>query len=236
MDDRVSIVIPALNERVVLPPTLAELQPARREGHEVILVDGGSDDGTPEVAGGYVDLLVVEDRGRARQMNAGARQAGGDTLLFLHADTLLPWDSLQGMLREFPASGRCWGRFDVRLSGRRRAFRMIETMINLRVRWSAIATGDQAIFVRRGVFEEVGGYPEIAVMEDIALTRRLKRRSRPLCLRQRVTTSSRRWEERGVTRTILLMWWLRLAFVLGADPDHLAASYRESESGSDREV
>jgi rSAM/selenodomain-associated transferase 2 len=221
----VSFVIPALNEADRVAQTLSELQRARSEGHQVILVDGGSEDGTPEIAGPHVDLLVIADRGRATQMNAGARQASGDVLLFLHADTLLPWDALQAMLKQLGASSRTWGRFDVRLSSDRFMLRLIGSLINRRTRLTGIATGDQAIFVRRQVFETVGGFPEIALMEDIAISRRLNKLSRPLCLREYVTTSSRRWEERGILRTTLLMWWLRLAYAFGADPERLARAY-----------
>jgi rSAM/selenodomain-associated transferase 2 len=191
----------------------------------VILVDGGSEDGTPEIAGSAVDLLVISDRGRAIQMNAGARQAGGDIYIFLHADTLLPWESLQAMLGQFGASDSAWGRFDVRLSNDRFMLRLIGWLINRRTRLTGIATGDQAIFVRREAFETIGGFPEIALMEDIEISRRLKRLTPPLSLREHVTTSSRRWDERGIVRTTLLMWRLRLAYAFGADPERLAKKY-----------
>lgn len=158
-------------------------------------------------------------------MNAGARQARGDVLMFLHADTVVSAEALAALLTEFPASGRSWGWFDVRLSGRHPMLRVVERLMNVRSRLTGITTGDHAIFVRRATFEEVGGYPDIPLMEDIALSRRLKRASRPLCLAQPVITSSRRWEEKGILRTILLMWRLRLAYALGADPHRLARSY-----------
>ena len=147
-------------------------------------------------------------------------------MLFLHADTIVPPGAMAAFLADFPASRWAWGRFDVRLSGHNFMLRVVEKMMNIRSRLSGIATGDQAIFVRREAFERVGGYPEIPLMEDIALSRALKRLSRPLCIREPVVTLSRRWEEEGILRTIFLMWRLRLAYALGADPHRLARSYR----------
>lgn len=221
----VSIIIPALNESSRLETTLAALQGMREAGHEAILVDGGSGDATREIAAPRVDHVLLGPRGRARQMNAGARKARGDILLFLHADTILPPDSIAAFLEEFPSSGRSWGRFDVRLSGRGPLLRLTAHLMNLRSRLTGIATGDQAIFVQREAFEAIGGFPEIPLMEDIAISRALRRLSGPLCIRRPIVTSSRRWEERGVWRTILLMWRLRLAYFLGADPRRLARSY-----------
>lgn len=221
----VSVIIPALNESRQIEPTLSALQGMREAGHEAILVDGGSEDGTREIAAPLVDRVLLRPRGRARQMNAGAREARGDVLVFLHADTFLPPDSVSALLDEFPSSGRSWGRFDVRLSGRGSLLRLTAHLMNVRSRLTGIATGDQAIFVRRETFERIGGYPDIPLMEDIAISRALKRVSRPICIRRPIVTSSRRWEGRGVCRTILLMWWLRLAYYLGADPRRLARSY-----------
>jgi rSAM/selenodomain-associated transferase 2 len=158
-------------------------------------------------------------------MNAGARLATGDVLLFLHADTVLPMDA-DRLVGEALGAGRAWGRFDVRLSGLGRALRVIEALINLRSCLSGIATGDQALFVRREAFERAGGFPDIALMEDVALSRRLKSYGRPACVHVPVVTSSRRWEEGGVVRTVLLMWWLRLAYWIGVDPARLARWYR----------
>jgi len=222
---KVTIIIPVLDDGAQLRRTLPTLQGFRQSGHELILVDGGSGDDTREIAASSVDIILDSNRGRALQMNAGARGAGGELLLFLHADTLLPPEAMSALLAELPDSGRRWGRFNVRLSGRRRMFRVIETMMNHRSRLSGIATGDQAIFVEKHLFDKAGGYPEIPLMEDVALCRLLKRFGRPLCIRQPVITSSRRWEEQGIWRTILLMWRLRLAYALGADPHDLAKSY-----------
>jgi rSAM/selenodomain-associated transferase 2 len=225
MNETVSVIIPTLNERAHVSATLAPLQGMRRSGHEVILVDGGSDDGTAELASSQVDRVVQSARGRALQSNAGAREARGDVLLFLHADTVIPPETMTAFLDEFPSSPHVWGRFDVRLSGNHFMFRVLENLMNIRSRLSGIATGDHAIFVRRESFEKIGGYPEIPLMEDIAISRRLKREGRPFRPSRPVVTSSRRWEEKGILKTILLMWRLRLAYALGADPRDLARSY-----------
>jgi len=222
---RISIIVPALDEAAGIRSALAPLQPLRERGHEVIVVDGGSSDGTPDLAAPLADRVIASPRGRAVQQNAGAAAASGDILLFLHADTRLADGAdalvLDGLLR----TRRGWGRFDVRLSGRHPLLRVVERMIGIRSRLSGIATGDQAIFVRREWFQRVGGFPDLPLMEDVAITRALKRLGPPLCLRACVTTSSRRWEERGVARTILLMWRLRWAYFRGADPAELARRY-----------
>lgn len=223
-----SIIIPALNEASGIAETLQHLQTLRRRGHEVILADGGSRDATVALAQPWVDEVIHSSLGRALQMNAGAQAAHGQTLVFLHADTQLPpnADSLiLGALEKRP-----WGRFDVRLSGAHPLLRSVEWMMNWRSRVTGIATGDQAIFVRRETFQNAGGFPIIPLMEDIALSRALKRLGPPLCLRARVVTSSRRWEQRGLMRTILLMWWLRLAYALGADPGQLAKRYYSGDT------
>ena len=221
-----SIVIPTLNEAAEIAGALDALQPLRARGCEVIVADGGSADGTVELARPLADRVLVAEHGRARQQNAGAAVATGDVLLFLHADTRLPPDADRIVLGRLEMSGRGWGRFDVRLTGRHPLLRVIERMIGARSRLSGIATGDQAIFVRRDWFERAGGFPDIPLMEDVALSKALARLGPPLCLRDTVTTSSRRWEQRGVIRTMLLMWRLRLEFWLGADPARLAERYR----------
>ncbi|MBV9109823.1 MAG: TIGR04283 family arsenosugar biosynthesis glycosyltransferase [Gemmatimonadetes bacterium] len=226
MPPPLSIVIPTLNEAAGVEATLAALQPLRARGCEVIVADGGSTDGTPELAHPHADRVVMSERGRARQQNAGAAAATGDVLLLLHADTRLPDGADEMVLDGLRRSGRGWGRFDVRLTGRHPMLRVIERMIGLRSRISGIATGDQAIFVRRDWFDRAGRFPDIPLMEDVALSKALKRLGPPLCLRAAVTTSSRRWESRGIARTIVLMWRLRLAYALGADPAELAERYR----------
>lgn len=225
-DASISIIVPMLNERAALPELLSHLAPLRRRGCEVWLVDGGSDDGSPELAtaGGYP--VLHSGRGRARQMNAGARAVNGDILLFLHADTRLPDDADRLLVLALASSDRIWGRFDVRIAGRSRWLILVATLMIWRSRLTGIATGDQAIFVRRDAFAAVGGFPDQPLMEDIELSRRLKRLSRPLCIKARATTSGRRWEARGVWRTILLMWSLRFAYWRGASVESLAARYR----------
>ena len=222
---RLSIIIPALNESRVLQANLPHLQPLRNSGHEVILVDGGSTDDTLAMAKSMVDRLVHTSQGRASQMNAGANVASGGIFLFLHADTLLPDAADDMVVQSMQGAEASWGRFDVILSGSDRLFRAVEFLMNVRSRVTGIATGDQAMFVNRRLFEAVSGFPEIPLMEDIALSRSLKKISPPLCLRHRVTTSSRRWEQRGILRTVVLMWCLRCAYALGTDPRRLARIY-----------
>jgi len=221
---RLSIVVPALDESSGIEHCLEPLQAARARGHEVIVVDGGSRDATPQLARPLADRVLTAARGRATQMNAGAAAARGEGLVFVHADTRVG----ESADREVAAalSLAPWGRFDVHITGRHPLLRVIATMMNLRSRLTGIATGDQAIFVRRAVFESLGGFAEIPLMEDIELSRRLRRAAWPVCLRARVATSGRRWESRGVLRTVALMWRLRLAYRLGADPARLAERYR----------
>lgn len=221
----VSVIVPTLNESAQIATTLSALRDLRRAGHEVILVDGGSEDGTRDIATPWVDRVLLGPAGRAVQQNAGALEARGDTLLFLHADTVIPPEAMAEFLDGFPASRRVWGWFDVTLNGSHFMFRVVETLMNARARLSRITTGDHAIFVKRAAFERVGRYPEIPLMEDVAISRLLKGEGRPYCPDRPIVTSSRRWEEKGILRTILLMWRLRLAYALGADPRRLARSY-----------
>jgi rSAM/selenodomain-associated transferase 2 len=220
-----SIIIPALNEAEGIAAALQALQPLRAQGVEVVVVDGGSRDDTATLARPLADAVLAAPRGRARQMNAGAAAARGDILLFLHADCLLPAAAdgllIDGLLR----ARRSWGRFDVRIASRHPMLRIVALLMNARSRLTGIATGDQGIFATRTLFEAVGGFPEIALMEDIEISRRLKKYGPPLCLRHRIAVSPRRWEKHGILRTILLMWRLRLAYWLGADPDKLAMRY-----------
>ncbi len=219
-----SIIIPVLDEAATISARLAALQALRQRGAELIVVDGGSRDGTGDLARAAVDRFLVTVRGRATQMNAGAGTSQGGVLLFLHADTTLPAQA-DALIQRAVARGALWGRFDVTIDGRHRLLRVVERMMNLRSRLTGITTGDQAIFVRQDVFARAGGFPELPLMEDIALSRRLLRLARPACLRARVLTSGRRWEKNGVVRTILLMWSLRLRYFLGADPARLAVRY-----------
>jgi rSAM/selenodomain-associated transferase 2 len=222
---RLSIIIPVLDEEAEIAHVLAALAPLRSRGVETIVVDGGSRDRTVALAAPLADRLITAPRGRAVQMNAGAVAATGDVLLFLHADTRLPAEADRLVLDGLARSGRQWGRFDVRISGRHPLLRVVAALMNIRSRLTGIATGDQAMFVRRDLFERVGGFPAIPLMEDVAFSRAAKRVGEPLCLSPRAITSGRRWEQRGVMRTILLMWRLRLAYSLGAAPARLAHLY-----------
>ncbi len=222
---KLSIIIPILNEEDTILQTLRALQTLRPKGHEIIVVDGGSKDTSLSQSESLADQIVQVTTGRSRQMNAGARVASGEVLLFLHADTLLPEGADELIFSRMRRTGKDWGRFDVRLSGRHFLLRVVEFLMNWRSRLSGIATGDQAIFVRDRLFQSIGGFPEIDLMEDIAISKILKRFGRPLCLWQRVETSSRRWEKNGTFHTILLMWYLRLAYWLGASPRKLSRFY-----------
>jgi len=221
---RLSVIVPALDEADTIERTLADLSALPIRGDEIIVVDGGSSDATIARALPYADRVIDAPRGRARQMNAGADAAAGKALWFVHADTRIPARAGEAVQTALD-SGREWGRFDVRLSGRGVSLRVVERMMNLRSCVTGIATGDQGIFVTRRAFDAVGGYPDIPLMEDIALSKALRARGRPVCLKTPLVTSSRRWERNGVWPTVLFMWRLRLAYALGADPADLARRY-----------
>ncbi len=228
MTARLSIVIPALNEAMGIVATLESLGDLRRRGHEVIVADGGSSDATAALAEKLADRVVCAAAGRAEQMNAGARAAAGDVLLFLHADSRLPGEAERLVLQGLAKCGSAWGRFDVRIAGTHPLLRLVERMMNLRSRLTHICTGDQAIFVRRDVYQMLGGYAPLPLMEDIELSTRLKWIGRPACLPGPVLASSRRWEKRGIIRTILVMWTLRFLYWLGVSPARLARWYYPS--------
>ena len=222
---RLSIIVPALDEAGVIAATLDALAPLRARGHEVIVVDGGSRDITLALCRGRTDVAFVAPRGRARQMNAGAARAGGDVLLFLHADTLLPAQADE-LVAEALESGADWGRFDVRIAGRSPMLPIIAALMNRRSCWTGIATGDQAMFVQRSVFERLGGFADMALLEDVDLSHRLRAQGAPACVHERAVTSGRRWEARGVWRTIWLMWRLRWRHWRGVPAEELARAYR----------
>jgi rSAM/selenodomain-associated transferase 2 len=222
---RLSIVVPVLNEAAGIAATLQALARLRERGAEVIVADGGSSDATVALAQPLADRVLQAPRGRAQQMNAGAAAARGEALLFLHADTLLP-PAADTLVLQALAAGAGWGRFDVHISGRAWMLRVVAAFMNARSRYTGIATGDQALFVRRALFEQLGGYADQPLMEDIELSRRLLVSGKPACLRARVSTSGRRWEARGVWRTIVLMWWLRWRYWRGESPQALARAYR----------
>ena len=222
---RLSIIVPALNEAASIEATLAALAALRQRGAEVIVVDGGSSDATVDVAAGGADQVVVAERGRARQMNAGARCASGDMLLFLHADTVLPADADAQIARALER-GR-WGRFDIAIVGGSRWLGLVALLMNWRSRLTGICTGDQGLYLTRQLFDALGGFADLPLMEDVEFSRRARRIARPVAIAARAQTSGRRWERRGVWRTILLMWSLRWRYFFGADPDALARRYRE---------
>ncbi len=221
---RLSVIIPALNEAARIERTIASARSPLVL--ETIVADGSSSDATAELARAAGASVVVGTRGRAYQMNAAARVATGDVLLFLHADTTLPPEFAPAIAAAI-AAGSVGGRFDVQIDSAQRATAVVAAFMNLRSRLSGIFTGDQAMFVRRSVFEVMGGFAPVPLMEDLDFARRLGRRGPVAALRQRVRTSGRRWESRGVTRTVLLMWSLRAAFYLGVDPHELARRYRQ---------
>ena len=220
-----SIIVPALNEADTIEATLGELQRLRERGAEVVVVDGGSSDGTPVLCNGLADRVIGGPRGRARQMNTGAAESRGDVLLFLHADTLLPRQGAKAAVQAI-TDGAVWGRFDVVIGGGSVWFPLIGASMNLRSRLTGIATGDQAMFVEREAFERIGGFPDQPLMEDIALSKALRAISAPACLRLKVRTSGRRWQRYGVLRTVLLMWRLRWLYWRGVPAEEIARAWR----------
>jgi rSAM/selenodomain-associated transferase 2 len=221
---RLTIVVPVLDEATIIAGALQALAPLRARGAEIIVVDSGSSDGTERLAAPFADRVVTAPRGRGAPLNTGAKLGTGDAFLFLHADTTLPenGDALIAMA----LTRRAWGRFDLRIAGRHPFLAVVARLINWRSRLTGVASGDQAIFISREAFAAVGGFPNIPLMEDIAMSRRLKRLSRPACIATPVITSGRRWEHHGVWRTIVLMWRLRLGYYLGVEPARLALRYR----------
>jgi rSAM/selenodomain-associated transferase 2 len=227
---RLTIVLPVLNEAAIIVAALQALAPLRARGAEVIVADGYSRDGTAQLAEPFADRIITVRRGRGAPMNAGAALGTGDALLFLHADTTLP-DNADRLI-DAALARRAWGRFDLRIAGSHPLLAVVARMINWRSRLTGVATGDQAIFVSREAFQKVGGFPDLPLMEDIAISRRLKRLCRPLCIATPAITSGRRWEQNGVIRTILLMWRLRLSYYLGVEPALLAKLYDAPRSAA----
>ncbi|MGR8998030.1 MAG: TIGR04283 family arsenosugar biosynthesis glycosyltransferase [Gammaproteobacteria bacterium] len=218
-----SVIIPTLNEEKTIHSCLSALQPLR-DNCEIIIVDGESIDNTQILAAPLADKVITSVKGRARQMNIGAKHATGNVLIFLHADTYLPENALLVIQQQLSSGGK-WGRFNIQLSGKHFMLKVIAQMMNWRSKITGIATGDQVIFVTRPAFEAVGHYPEINLMEDIALCKALKKISPPICLKNKVTSSGRRWEHNGIYKTMLLMWSLRLRYFFGADSEILALLY-----------
>lgn len=223
----ISIIIPTLNEGVGISAFLSQLQ-ALRNDCELILADGGSTDNTRAQARGLVDHIVASDKGRAVQMNAGAALANAPILLFLHADTFLPTNAIEA-IREGFEKGHRWGRFDIQLNDASKIFSIVAWMMNKRSRWSGIATGDQAIFIEKALFEQLNGFAEISLMEDIELSSRLKKYGKPYCIDSKISSSARRWNSFGILKTIGLMWWIRLQYFLGMKPNYLAELYNKGQ-------
>lgn len=229
-DRLLSIIIPTLDEAHGITDLLESLQPLRRRGHEVIVVDGGSSDGTPALAAPLADRLLSTSPGRARQMRAGVDAANGEVFWFLHADSRIQPGADRHILAAISGAGLAWGRFAIRLDDHHPLLRLVGWSMNIRSRLTGIATGDQGIFVTRDLYHHVGGFEDIPLMEDIALSRALRAHVWPSCLRARVCTSARRWRRHGITRTILLMWYLRLRYFLGTPPGQLLRHYRFADS------
>jgi len=228
---RLAVIVPVLDEAEQIESCLAALADLRQRGAKVIVVDGGSGDATVRLAAPLCDRVIAAPRGRALQMNAGARceQArNADVLLFLHADVRLPREADRLIFRALGNRRACWGRFDVKLQGRSFGLPLIGSLMNLRSRATGICTGDQAIFVEQGAFLAMEGFAPIALMEDVEFCRRARRLSAPVALRPPVVVSARRWEQAGLARTVLQMWWLRVAYFMGADPQQLAQRYRNA--------
>ncbi len=222
---KLSIIIPTLNEAANIGDVLKRLQPLRARGAEVIMVDAESTDATRSMAEPLVDRVITNERGRATQMNAGAIEASGDVLLFLHADSMLPANADELIERGLSNPRFRWGRFDIQIIGPHRMLPVIAWFMNHRSRLTGIATGDQGIFATREAFDAVGGFPAQPLMEDVAISASLRRVSRPICVDARIATSGRRWEKHGVWRTVFLMWRLRLDYFMGADPARLHRAY-----------
>jgi len=219
----ISIIIPCLNEEDNIGTLIHSLKKWHSE-IEVIVVDGGSNDNTVAIAKPLADQFIEATSGRANQLNKGAEQAKGELLWFIHADTIIPKTAFMQLIK-IQTQKNLWGRFDVYLSGQHWAFRMIEFMMNQRSRLTGIATGDQGIFINHQLFKEIGGFPNLKLMEDIEISTRLKKVCPPLCLKQKIITSSRRWQENGIFKTILKMWWFRLSWFFGANDQKLQEKY-----------
>jgi len=222
MSVKLSFIIPAYNESPQIKQCLDNLKFLRQDGHEVIVVDGGSDDDTLSLAQPLCDIVITSEKSRATQMNVGAVKASGDYFLFLHVDTVIP-ENTSALFSKLEKNN--WGRFDVRLSGSHFMFRIIEACMNIRSRLSGIATGDQVIFVDKELFIKTDGFPELALMEDIAISKQLSQFSKPVCFKDKVVSSSRRWEKNGIIKTILKMWYLRLLYFFDVDTNKLARIY-----------
>ena len=224
---KLSVVVPMLNESDTIAGTLNALRRSARTA-EIIVVDGGSSDASVAIARPLCNILIAAPRGRASQMNAGARTSRGDTLVFVHADTIVPRTFAANIAWALSDPAVVGGRFDVRLDATTLPYRIIGAMISLRSRITRTGTGDQAIFVRREVFDRIGGFPDLDLCEDLEFTRRLKREGRVVCLRTRVITSARRWARDGVIRTVVRMWLIRAMYLIGVPTARLKRMYADT--------
>lgn len=224
MQIKLSIIIPTLNEADQIEQHLSTLQVLREQGHELIVVDGGSIDDTVSLVSPLCNQVCQSQKSRSIQMNCGAKAATGECFVFLHADTVLPGNILEYFSTINNIEGK-WGRFDISLSGRNWIFRIIESCMNRRSSFTGIVTGDQVMFIGKELFNRVGGYPEIALMEDIAISNLLIKISAPIRIREKVVSSSRRWEKNGIVKTIIKMWILRLLYFFQYDTNKLAKLY-----------
>ena len=226
---RFSIILPVIDEGATIGATLDDLH-RRWPDAETVIVDGGSTDDTAAIVRTFASQLLISERGRARQMNAGAGAASGDILVFLHGDSQLPDGALEAIASALDGREIGWGRFDIAIDGRHKLLPLVAATMNFRSRITSVATGDQAIFVTRAALDAVGGFPDIPLMEDIGLSKRLRRLAKPVCLRERVVTSGRRWDANGLVRTVLTMWTLRLGYFVGVAPERLAKAYARLKS------
>lgn len=228
MLNKISIIIPCLNEEENILETLLPLQKSRQRGHEIILCDGGSTDSTITLSTPYVDKIITSNKGRAIQMNNGAASATGNIFCFLHADTIAT-ENIDSLIISALHSNKLWGRFNIRLNNNKWPFRIIESLINIRSCISGIASGDQGIFIHSSVFNKLDGFKNQPLMEDIELSKRLKKITRPACIKDTLITSSRRWEKHGIIQTVILMWTLRLKYFLGTPVEKLHTRYRRHD-------
>lgn len=222
---QLSIIIPTYNESQSIENTLISLMHLIEAGHEVIIVDGGSEDDTVSICKKYTGNVLLASKGRANQMNCGAQKASKDILVFLHADTILPDNAAYQIINALSLSNSKWGHFKVKLNGENRLLRIIEFLMNTRSCFTGIVTGDQTMFIRRTLFEIIHGYKNIPLMEDVEISKSLKKYSMPICMKSSVISSSRRWETKGYLRTIFLMWKLRLLYFLGVSAKKLVKLY-----------
>ncbi|MEM7467181.1 MAG: TIGR04283 family arsenosugar biosynthesis glycosyltransferase [Pseudomonadota bacterium] len=222
---KLSVIVPVLNEVDKIGAMLNTWQHRRNDGIEIIVVDGGSQDGTEKLVAGYVDAFYVSNRGRACQMNHGASYARGDTLLFLHADTEMPESAFRSLMMFCESNDDGWGFFPIAFDNSALAYKIIAFFMNVRTRLTSVSTGDQCQFVSAELFHRVGRFEEIPLMEDVSLSKRMRSVAKPTILPFKVCTAARRWETKGILTTVLLMWLLRLAYFLGVSPEKLHKAY-----------